>query len=247
MAQENKIEVINKLGWRKEFVLEKSIVQIGRDERNDVILDDGMESDISARHAQLLPSAANRNGMRLINLSTSPITIFKQGQTQEAAGKTLEPRSSVEIVSGDRAKMGSFTLVFHGGDTRSEVVRLSVDMPDTHLVLDKPLRGTLKIQHVGDKAAVQFRVEVAGWESQFIEIAPGPVLFPNAEKSVEFRVMHPKRAKPPAGAHQLTFVVTAPDAYPGEEATLNHTIQIAPFFDHRMRVVVIDDANLRLT
>lgn len=247
MPQENKIEVINKLGWRKEFVLEKSIIQIGRDERNDVVLDDGLESDVSSRHAQLLPSSASRNGMRLINLSNSPITIYKDARQQNGAESTLEPRASTEIATGDQAKMGSFTLVFHSGDTRSEVVRLAVDMPDTHLTLDQPLRGALKIEHVGDKAAVQFKVELLGLESQFVELGPGPVLFPNAEKQIEFRLRHPKRPKPVAGPHQITFVVTAPDAYPEERATISQTIDVAPFYSHRMRVVVNDDANLRLT
>ncbi|MEX1020454.1 MAG: FHA domain-containing protein [Litorilinea sp.] len=245
MAQENKIEVINRMGWRKEFVLEKSIIQIGRDARNDVILDDGLENDVAPRHAQLLPSSANRNGMRLINLSSSSITVIKQGGASNG-GTTLEPRSSTEIVSGDQAKVGSFTLVFNSGDSRSEVVRLAVDMPDAMLTLDQPLRGALKIQHVGDKAAVQFRVELQGLESQFVELGPGPVLFPNAEKQIEFRIRHPRRATPVAGPFQITFVVTAPDAYPGEQATISQTIQVAPFFQHRMRVVVVDDANLRL-
>lgn len=246
MAQENKIEVINRMGWRKEFVLEKPIIQIGRDERNDVVLDDGLENDVAPRHAQLLPSSANRNGMRLINLSSSPITVMKQGGAAQNGGTTLEPRSSTEIVSGDQAKVGSFTLVFNSGDSRSEVVRLTIDMPDTYLSLDQPLRGALKIHHVGDKAAVQFRVELQGLDSQFVEVAPGPVLFPNAEKQIEFRIRHPRRPTPPAGAHQITFVVTAPDAYPGEQATISQTIEIAPFHQHRMRVVVVDDANLRL-
>jgi hypothetical protein len=246
MAQENKIEVINKLGWRKEFVLEKPIIQIGRDARNDVVLDDGLDSDIAPRHAQLLPSSANRNAMRLINLSNSEIVVYKQGQSVDNGGATLEPRSSTEIATGDQAKMGSFTLVFQSGDSHSEVVRLAVEMPDTELTLDQPLRGALKIHHVGDKAAVQFRVELQGLDSQFVELGPGPVLFPNAEKQVEFRLRHPKRPLPAAGPHQITFVVTAPDAYPGEQATISQTIQVAPFYSHRMRVVVMDDASLRL-
>ena len=43
MAQESRIEVINKFGWRKDFVVDKPIIQIGRDARNDLVLDDGFE------------------------------------------------------------------------------------------------------------------------------------------------------------------------------------------------------------
>jgi hypothetical protein len=246
MAQENRIEVVNKFGWRKDFVLEKSIIQIGRDSRNDVVLDDGAENEVAARHAQLLPSSASRNGMRLINLSNHAVQLFKQGQPENSSGTMVDPRSSAEIAAGDRVRIGTFTLVFHSGDTRSEVMRLSVDMPDTQLLLDNVLRGALKIHHVGDKAAVQFRIEVSGLDGEFVELGPGPVLFPNAEKQVEFRLRHPRRPLPFAGEHQITFHVTAPDAYPGEQASIHHTIQVAPFFNHRMRVVVMEDLNMRL-
>jgi hypothetical protein len=254
MAQESRIEVINKFGWRKDFVVDKPIVQIGRDARNDLILDDGFENGIAPRHAQLLPSSVNRQGLRLVNLSDNDILIFAQGgkglvegTPLPPASATIGPRSSGEVASGDLVKLGDFSLVFQGGASYSEVVKLRLDMAGNMLALDRPLTGTLSIHHVGNKAAVQFKIELEGLDPDSYEIGPGPVLFPNAEKQVNFRLMHPKRPYPPAGSHQITFHVTAPDAYASERATVSTEIEVAPLYRHRIRVVVMDSPDFRLT
>jgi hypothetical protein len=125
MAQESHIEVINKFGWRKEFVVDKPIIQIGRDARNDLVLDDGFENGIAPRHAQLLPSSINRQGLRLVNLSDKEIQVFAQGGKTLANPLTaggggnghiaapaatltaaIAPRSSAEIASGDLPRGG---------------------------------------------------------------------------------------------------------------------------------------------
>jgi hypothetical protein len=253
MAQESRIEVINKFGWRKDFVVDKPIIQIGRDARNDLVLDDGFENGIAPRHAQLLPSSVNRQGLRLINLSDKDITVYAQGSKSDLsmlltqpASVTITPRTSGEIASGDLVRLGEFWLIFQGGASYSEVVKLTIDMPGKALALDRPLTGVLNIHHVGNKAAVQFKIELEGLEPDSYEIGPGPVLFPNAEKQVNFRLMHPKRAYPPAGAHTITFHVTAPDAYPDERATVSAEIEVAPIYRHKMRVMVMDTPDYRL-
>jgi len=253
MAQESRIEVINKFGWRKDFVVDKPLIQIGRDARNDLVLDDGFENGIAPRHAQLLPSSVNRQGLRLINLSDKDITIYAQGSKSDLsmfltqpASTTITPRSSGEIASGDLVRLGEFWLIFQGGASYSEVVKLAIDMPGKVLTLDRPLTGVLNLHHVGNKAAVQFKIELEGLEPDSYEIGPGPVLFPNAEKQVNFRLVHPKRAYPPAGAHTITFHVTAPDAYPDERATVSAEIEVAPVYRHKMRVMVMDTPDYRL-
>jgi hypothetical protein len=254
MAQESRIEIINRYGWRKDFVVDKPIIQIGRDARNDLVLDDGFENGIAPRHAQLLPSSVNRQGLRLVNLSDNDILLYSQGGKAEISialaqppSATITPRSSGEISSGDLLKMGEFALIFQGGASYSEVLRLTLDMPSKALTLDRPLTGVLNIHHVGNKAAVQFKIELEGLDPDSYEIGPGPVLFPNAEKQVNFRLLHPKRPYPPAGAHQITFHVTAPDAYPNERATVSAEIEVAPIYRHKMRVVVMDTPEYRLT
>jgi hypothetical protein len=259
MAQQSKVEVINRFGWRKELVVEKPIIQIGRDARNDIVLDDGHESDIAPRHAQLLPSTLNHQGMRLINLSDREITVLPAQAapiapaTQPApavvqgAGAVVAPRSSAEIAGGDQIKMGGFTLIFHGGEAYSGVMKLSLELASTILGLERPLEGALRIHHVGNKAAVQFKIELEGLDPDAYEVGPGPVLFPNAEKEVPFRLVHTKRPFPPAGAHRITFHVTAPDAYPGERASISQEIQVSPYYRHKMRVVMADALDYRLT
>jgi len=247
MPQENRVEVINRLGWRKDFVLDKQIIQIGRDARNDIVLDDGMESSIAARHAQLLPSSVNRSGLRLINLSDQAIERLATEGGAATSSTSIAPRASGEITSGDSVKIGDFTLVFHGGEQRSEVVKLSVETNAKLLAPDRPLTGSLTIHHVGNKAAVQFKIELEGLPSDAYEIGPGPVLFPNAEKQVSFRLIHSKGAYPPAGSNRITFHVSAPDAYPDEHASVAHEIEVAPFFQHKMRVVVMDSLDYHLT
>jgi hypothetical protein len=242
MSQELRIHVVNRYGWGKEFVLDKPIVQIGSDPRNDIVLNDGTDSGVSPRHAQLLPSPIQRGAMRLINLSNADIQLNPVG----SAGTTVGPRATAEVAAGDEIKIGDFTLTFAGGEARSEVVRLELDMDGTFLPLDQPLSGTLTINHVGDKAAVQFRIELEGLDRDCYEIGPGPVLFPNAEKQVAFRLRHPKKATPPAGTHRITFHVTAPDAYPNERATISQDIEIAPLYKHRMRVMVMDSTDFSL-
>ncbi len=250
MAQESRIEVINKFGWHKVFVVDKPIIQIGRDARNDLVLDDGFENGIAPRHAQLLPSAVNPQGLRVVNLSDQDILVFAQageGTPLPPPSATISPRASGEIASGDLLKMGDFSLIFQGGASYSEVVKLHIDMPGKQLALDRPLTGTLTIHHVGNKAAVQFKIELEGLDPDSYEIGPGPVLFPNAEKQVNFRLLHPKRPYPPAGPHQITFHVTAPDADAGEGATVSTESEVAPIYRHRMRVVVMDSPEFTLT
>jgi hypothetical protein len=246
MAQESKIEVINKYGWRKEFALEKPIVYIGSDERNDIVLFDGGQSAIAPRHAQLLPSAVNRQGYRLVNLSADEIIIRRSGSAGAEVAAPLAPRSSAEIVDGDRAQLGDFTLVFHGAEQKSVAMKLTLQMPNTALIPERSLEGAVTIHHLGNKAAVQFRLELEGLDANSYEIGPGPVLFPNAEKQVPFRLFHSQKPSPPAGNHRITIHATAPDAYPGERASASQVIQITPFYKHKVRVIVLDSPDYRL-
>jgi hypothetical protein len=93
---------------------------------------------------------------------------------------------------------------------------------------------------------VQFTIDLEGLSPDCYEIAPGPILFPNAEKPVPFRLVHPWKPNPPAGEWRITFHVSAPAAYPGESASISRTIKIAPFHKHKMRVVVMDSPEYRL-
>ena len=100
--------------------------------------------------------------MRLINLSDQPIERFAPEGVEGAPPEAIAPRASGELTGGDRVKIGNFTLVFQGGELRSEIVKLSVETNDKRLTPDHPVTGSLTIHHVGNKAAVQFKIELEG-------------------------------------------------------------------------------------
>ncbi|NJN84533.1 MAG: hypothetical protein HC802_21120 [Caldilineaceae bacterium] len=246
MAQESKIEVINPFGWRKEFVLQKGIIHVGSNDRNDIVLVGGDAEQVQPRHAQILPSTLNRQGYRLVNLSTLPIAIRARHVLDSDAGVVLEPRGSAEIADGDRARIGGFSLIFHGGEQRSAVMKLDMKLSSTELGLDTPITGTLVINHIGNKAGVQFKLELDGLDAAYYELGPGPVLFPNAQREVAFRLNHPKKPFPRAGETTIAIHVSAPDAYPDEKASISRSIQIAPYYGHKLRVLPMDSAEYRL-
>jgi len=65
-------------------------------------------------------------------------------------------------------------------------------------------------------------------------VGPAPILFPDVEKQVPFRLRHPQRPTPPAGDRRLTIRVTAPAAYPGEVATASQVIRVTPYIKHSL-------------
>ncbi len=240
MAQESRIEVINRAGWRKEFKLNHSIVFVGSQSGVDIVL---AEPDIMPRHLQFVPSSVNRLGYRVINLSNADVQVQVRSSSNVAAPKTLASRESVEIGDGDTVLLAGYTLVYYGGAQLSNFIQARVELPMTRLDLETPLDGAVVIKNGGDKAGVQFAVEVQGWDPRFIQMEPGPVLFPQVEKRCSFRLIHPHKPLPPAGEQTITFIVTAPDAYPGESAAVPQTVNIAPFYAHRVRVVPFGQTN----
>ncbi len=236
----NVIEVTDRAGWRKEFTLTKAIAYIGADPRNDVVLDPDRGAGVSPRHLQLIAVA---NGFRLINVGDTEVRL---GANAERA---VAPRAFLEVTGGDTVKVGDFTLTFQGAggggtmmrdaDGNSKSIGLTMRLAQTKLELDKPLEGSVVVRNWGIKAGVQFNLEVDGLDPTCLEIGPGPLLFPNAEKEVPFRVLHPKAAKPPAGNYRIRIRATAPGAYPGESAMVSQTIELMPFYSHKLRVVAL--------
>lgn len=234
----NVIEVTDKAGWRKDFALQKTIAYIGADPRNDVVLDPDRGAGVSPRHLQLISVA---NGFRLINVGDSEVRLGANAE------RVVAPRAFLEVTAGDRVTVGDFVLMFQGAgggggagreaDGNSKSIGLAVRLAQTKLDVDKPLEGAVMVRNWGIKAGVQFTLEVDGLEPTCLEIGPGPLLFPNAEKEVPFKVHHPRAAKPPAGDYRIRIRATAPAAYPGESAVVSQVIQLMPFYSHKLRVV----------
>jgi hypothetical protein len=242
MSADNVIEVIDREGWRKVFPLEKAIVYVGSDARNDIVLDATRGSGVARRHLQLI-SVTGGAGYRLINMGEAEIKLGPQGET------SLAPRAFAELNPGEKIRLGDYTLIFQGdlplmdsdaipgSDKRTQSIGLRLNLPQTQLGLDKPIDGTVVVRNWGAKTGVQFKLEADGLDPACLEIGPGPILFPNAEKEVSFRVHHPRAPRPPAGDYRLRIRATAAAAYPGESAVVTQMIQVLPYYSHKVRVV----------
>ncbi|MEM7530890.1 MAG: hypothetical protein AAF639_01835 [Chloroflexota bacterium] len=270
MIGNSRIEVVDRLGWRKEYILQQQIINIGSDPTNDLVLNINQGTGVAARHLQVIPTAMsttagpntigpNRQVMRVVNLTDQQVFILSgrqstvpqpgsQGNPEVAEGETriLTARNSIEISHGDQIRLGDFTLIFHSSEQRSEVVRLQLTIPNTPLAPEKSLDGILTLHHIGDKPGVQFMIDIEGLPDDCYEIEPGPVLFPDAERQIAFRLLHSKKPFPPAGPHEITFFVSAPEFYPGELANISHTIRVAPFHQHFVRIVTEGSPQYRL-
>jgi hypothetical protein len=241
MSDGNLVDVADREGWHKEYPLAKAIVSIGSDPRNDVVLERTRGGGVSPRHLQLI-SATDGPGYRLINMGDTDVQV---GQ-----GQALAPRAFAEIGPNETVRVGEFILVFYGEgrlpaarsgggggrDTKSASIGLTLSVSGTRLALGQPLDGVATIRNQGDKTGVQFKLEADGLDPQCVEIGPMPILFPNAEKEVFFRVHHPQAARPLAGEFRLRLRASAPAAYPGESTTAAAVIQVDPFYSHELRL-----------
>jgi hypothetical protein len=249
---ESQVEVVDRDGWRKVFPLVKHIVHIGSDPRNDIVLDSRHGAGIAPRHLQLIALPTNPPGYRLVNLGDGDIPLGESGEG------VVAPRSATDIADGAVLRVGDFTLHFCCGEAaaavvgdarppdtmgtaaNSQVIGLSLVLPQTQLEPGQPIDGTVIVRNLGDKPGVQFKLAVEGLHPDCYEIGAGPLLFPNAEKKTFFRLSHPRSPCMPAGDHRFTVHATAPGAYPGERAVISQTIQMTPFYHHSLRLVIED-------
>jgi hypothetical protein len=149
---------------------------------------------------------------------------------------SVEPDEGTQpVVEGAEAQGAATDLAAAGEDGSAMGVTLS--LPRTELSPDRPLDGVITVRNLGEVTGVQFHMELQGLERDRYDIGPAPILFPNAERQVSLQLRHPKRPSPPAGSHTVTVRVTAPDAYPGEEATASAAIDILPYRSHRLALL----------
>jgi hypothetical protein len=106
MDAQNKVEITDRDGWHKEFVLQKPLIHIGSDPRNDIVLSSARGTGVAPRHLQLICVPGEQPGYRGINLGDQDILVGDLGNASVA------PRSALQIVDGDQLKLGDFTLIF---------------------------------------------------------------------------------------------------------------------------------------
>jgi hypothetical protein len=240
MSDGNLVEVVDRDGWRKEFPLAKAIVSIGSDPRNDVVLERSRGGGVSPRHLQLI---ATGGGYRLINMGDVEVRL---GPAQDRA---VAPRAFVEIGGSEKVQVGEFSLTVYGGgaqpaarggapgrDSKSDAIGLSLTLAGTKLAVGQPLDGAVTVRNQGAIPGVQFTLEPEGLDPECVEIGPAPILFPNAEQQVFFRLRHPQAPRPLAGEFRFRIRASAPSAYPGESTTAAAVIEVEPFYSHELRL-----------
>lgn len=227
----NRIEVTDREGWRKEYLLNKAILHIGSDNRNDIVLEATRGAGIEPRHAQLIAAAGGR-GYRVVNLGQNPLVLSSQGLL-------VPPRSSADLFDGDVMQIGEHTFRFFVAHGVSQAISLSFRLSDTTLTVDALLDGIVTVQNLGNAPGVQFKLSVEGLSPAWYELGPGPILFPGAQKEVPIRIRHALDPTVPAGPRAVTVRATASAAYPGESAAVSQTIQIAPYRKHSLRLIPV--------
>ncbi|HDQ73832.1 MAG TPA: hypothetical protein ENN19_17315 [Chloroflexi bacterium] len=254
------IEIANVNGWRKTYQMHKHLVHVGSDPGNDLALDDGGRGEIAPRHLQviLLPEPA---GYRVVNVGDGAVFVGPAGD------EALLPRAARDVADGECVQLGDFTLTFRVGDAEradgdqstgtgpepapgapqhsadsdaagSGVIGLTLSLSQTALGPDQPIEGTITVRNQGRQTGVKFDLALEGLPIDCYDVGPGPILFPSAARDVPLRLIHPRRPEPPAGPHRIRIQVTAPEAYPGEQATAAQTIDILPFYDHEMSLTM---------
>lgn len=228
----NRVEVIDRDGWRKEYPLGQAILHIGSDSRNDIVLEGGRGAGIEARHAQLIAVGGSRS-YRLVNLSQSPIAM-------DNGARVLPPRGATDIYDRDVLRIGEHTFRFVLSEGYSNSISVSLHFSENRLAVDTLLEGVITVQNLGTVPGAQFKLSVEGLTPEWYSLGPGPILFPGAQKEVLLHIRHARLPSIPAGQRAVTVRAVAPDAYPGESAAATQPIQIAPFFNHAIRLTLAD-------
>jgi len=254
MEDTNYVEVTDKSGWRKLYSLEKTIIYVGSDPQNDIVLDTIHGQGVAPRHLQLVMAGDSSSPYRAVNVGDSGIVL------QNAENKNLPPRTTAEIHDGEQIQMGDFVLDFHLSkesliqapvqgvslksgfpqvdlDRSTNLIGLRIAFPGTILSLERPLEGVIIVCNGGNASRAQFHLDLEGLASEHYEMGAGPILYPQAEKTVRLCLYHPKQPQPPAGRHTIKVHATAPAAYPGVKATAVKEIEIQPYYRHELRIL----------
>jgi hypothetical protein len=104
------VQITDRDGWQKAFPLEKSLLHIGSDARNDIVLAASRGGGVAARHLQLIVVPGGGGSYRAVNLSDQDISVG------EAGSDPLLPRSALQITDGAQLRLGDFGLAFHLGE-----------------------------------------------------------------------------------------------------------------------------------
>ena len=260
-----KVGITDRDGWYKEFELTRNLIYIGSDPGSDIALSASRGAGVAPRHLQLVCAQGDRRRYHVVNLGDTEVVLGEAGDRliapRSAAdivpGDRLQlgefilifaaqadetgwrPDAVIDQQKPDR--LGGVRPVYQHAAVQeqysSAVIGLQLFLPGTTLDPARPLDGAIILRNLGNKPGVQFKLEVEGLEPDCYDIGPAPILFPNAEKEVPLRLRHARRPQLPAGEHHIAIHASAPEAYPGEIATVSQTLRILPFYHHTLRLI----------
>lgn len=140
MAAFGKLLVIDKGGWRKEFALSKSLIFVGSDPGNDIVLDPRHGTGVGARHLQILYLATPGSAglLRIINLGRADIALDPRPPAVQTP--VLRAWSAAAVGDNTRFQLGDFTLIFSLDATYVEVPPLPAaeESPASEAVAEVP-------------------------------------------------------------------------------------------------------------
>jgi hypothetical protein len=269
MSDKGMVTITDGEGWRKTFPLQSQLIHIGSDAANDIVLDPGRGSGVAPRHLQLLAlptgayRAVNLSGSDIILGESGDQTFAPRSILDVGHGASLRlgdfllafglegeavPELRQEPVRSPPVRPAPPRPVpLADGDGRTssveetgEAIGLRLVLPEPVLRPDRPLEGQVSVRNLGREPGVQFKLEVQGLEPDCYDIGPGPILFPNVQKSVFLRLQHPRRPSPPAGPLEIRIRASAPDFYPGGSVSVSQEIEVLPYLAHSMTLVPED-------
>ena len=194
------------------------------------------------REIQVAPFSAVdlQNGMQ-IKLGDFRLKLsLQEGQPAMVGEGALAVATTLALVAGDGHANGNGSTQPPGDGNPfiigADVIGLKLKLPRAVLTPNQPLVGSVAVRNRGNKAGAQFKLDLIGLPPEMVELGPGPILFPNAEKEVPIKIVHPMGPRPPAGELRVVVRAVAPDAYPGQSASIAQFLNIAPYYSHKMEL-----------
>ncbi len=218
-------------GEQRVHRTEEHILSIGLAPGNALTLDRGEK--IAPRHAQLI---AAPDGYRLVNLSDGDILLHTP-----AGERPIPPHTAARLTGAEEIHLGGYTLTLIAEaqpTAKGQAIGLNLHLPRRVLAPDHPIEGHITVRNQGDRPGAQFALEVRGLKPTCYDLGPAPILYPNAEQDIFFRLHHPRNADLPAGQHHFQIIATAPGAYPDQRAVVSAAITVLPIYTYELEILL---------
>jgi hypothetical protein len=200
MNSSNRVEIIDRDGWRKVFPLEKPLLYIGSEAGNDIQLHASRGGGVAPRHLQLIAVPGDSPGYRAINLGDTDILLG------DAADRPMAPRSAIEVADGECFQVGDFALIFYVGGPPAAGARPTPSAQPTVTLASSASAATVVSAPEAPARAETVRPARARADRAPAPAAPGPVAGQQSSASIGLSLSLPTSAVDPEGP--LEGVVT---------------------------------------